>query len=1081
MGKGKRKRLTVIAGLLLACLCLSKIQESMTVFASVQRAEKPQKVIRIGYIDYEGFINPQEDGTYTGYGVEFLNEISKHTGWEYEYVYDSWDNHLQGILDGTIDFICHAQKTKEREADYLFSKYSIGAESSVLYVRKDDDRYYYNDFEHFGGIKIAVLADSYQNKEFADYAENKNFSYTFYEYDTPTQCFNALDTGSVDAVAMGSLASKEEYKVICRFGSDPFYFMTGKENQELLDLLDDALGQITASGSSFESDLYQRYYGESAASTDVIFTREEAEYIARAGTVKVAYIPFRAPYSSQNKNGDIEGVTVDVLNLLQTYSGLHFEYEMMPSGIKATDYLMENPKAFIAGIMTDNPAFLNDNYLLTNRFLSDDAALASRKGTEYNLDAEDASYKLAVPKSYMAVQAYIEKNHPQFEIISGTTTKDCLDMVVSGEADFMVQNVNVIKPLLADPHYEEISILPTFFMNENMGIVSMNTEENRILTGILDKCIAAIPEKEIAQFMVNHTVLNSYRLTWSDMLYKFRYPVAAIVILLVLVLALMFAYIMAKERNNVRLAEKNIQLAEAVAQADSANHAKSQFLARMSHEIRTPMNAIVGLTALARHHKAETERVEEYLEKIEVSSKVLLNIINDVLDMSAIESDKIKIAHKPFDISEILTSISTVYYTQCRQKGVRYEMNTAEIVNERLIGDGLRVNQVLLNLISNAYKFTPSGGSITVIAQELPSHEGKTFFKFTVEDTGEGMTDEMLKRLFRPFEQEGLDVARKYGGSGLGLSIAKNLVDLMGGSISCKSKKGEGTLFTVAIPFEVDDQNGVEADSGYKTVRALIVDDEEDTRDYTAVILERIGVPYTVAKDGISAVEELKHAMEEGNQYDICFLDWKMPDMDGGKVTKQIREMYKKETLILIVSAYDTEEIREEAIEAGADLFLTKPIFQSTVFNLLMKLSGGKYVKQTVEQEVYDFEGRRVLMAEDTELNAEIAVDLLEMVNMKVDHAVNGKIAVEMFEASEPGRYAAILMDVQMPEMDGYEATKIIRSLPHPQAAAIPIYAMTANAFTEDVSAALNAGMNGHIAKPIDTKLLYATLYNAVN
>lgn len=1036
--------------------------------------------IRIGYIDYEGFIRQNTDGSYTGYGIEYLEEISKYTGWNYEFVYDTWENHLKNLELGNIDFICHAQKSSEREGQFLFSKYAIGAESSVLYVRKGDDSYYFNDFEAFNGMKIAVLKNSFQNEEFAEYAEKKEFTVTFEEYDTQAECFFALDSGDVDGVAMGSLALKTDYKSVCRFGSDPFYFMTGKDNEELLDELDDALGQITAAGSTFQGELYQKYYGDIVASAEISFTREEADFIKQAGTIELAFVSERRPFSWENEEGEPEGITVDIMEMLASRSGLTFSYDLMSAGVRAPEYLEEHPNVLVAGVMTDNPEYKKDEYLLSNYFYTDDVALACLTGKEYNIDAPAGSYKLAIPRSYMALESYILENYPQFEVICTTSINECLQMVLDGEADFVAQNVNVIQRYLSNPHYDDITVLPTFFMDENAGIVGLKSEDNRILIGILDKCIATMTEKELSQIAVDHTISNAYRLTFRDMLYKFRYPFFAIGILLVAVISLMMAFLILRRRSYRRLEEKNGQLAEAVAKADSASQAKSRFLASMSHEIRTPMNAIVGMTALAKHYKAETERVGEYLAKIEVSSKVLLNIINDVLDMSAIESDKIKIAEKPFDIREILTSISTVYYTQCRQKNILFEMNASEIMDERLVGDGLRLNQILLNLISNAYKFTPPEGKIIVTAQEISNNGEKAYFKFSVADSGEGMSEEMLGRLFLPFEQEGADTAQRHGGSGLGLSIAKNLVELMGGSITCRSQKGKGSMFTVSLPFAVVHQEQGIAQQDCRMVRALIVDDESDTRDYTAVILDRIGVPYTVAADGREAVKMLKEAEAEGFGYDLCFLDWRMPEMDGGAVTRQIRELYDNNTVVIIVSAYDTEEIKEEAKNAGADLFLTKPLFQSTVFNLMMKLSGGKYVNQTAEEEEFDFQGRRVLLAEDTKLNAEIAIDLLELVNMKADHAADGKEAVEMFSHAKPGTYTAILMDVQMPVMDGYEAAKTIRGLDHPEAETIPIYAMTANAFTEDVSAALNAGMNGHIAKPIDTKILYMTLRKVV-
>lgn len=911
------------------------------------------ETVRIGYIGYAGFITEMPDGTYEGYGVEYLEEIAEHTGWEYEYVYDSWESLLERLAAGDIDFICHAQKTPAREETYLFSKYSIGTESNVLYVREDDSRYYYNDFDAFNGMKIAVLVDSYQNTEFSDYAQKKGFDFCFVPYEKEEECFAALDTKEVDAVAMGSLALRPEYKVVCRFGSDPFYFMSGKENQKMMDALDDALGQITASGPSFQADLYQKYYGDLTGEQEVTLTRAETEYIREADTIRLAFLPSRKPFSYVDEDGKIAGITVDIMKLVEARSGLHFAYTMMPDGMRAEEYLELHPDAFVAGIMTDNPEFKINEFLLSDTMYADDVSLACISGKEYNVDAGDAAYKLAIPRSYVALEDYIKRNYPQFEVIRCSGFEECLRMVLDEEADFAAQNVNVIKPYLANPHYENITVLPTFFMEENMGIVSLNTEEHAMVTSILNRCIETITARELEQFTVNHTVANAYRLTWEDMLYKFRYPLIVIGFLIVMVIAMMQAFIILRRRNYRRLEEKNVQLAGAIVQANHANQAKSQFLARMSHEIRTPMNAIVGLTKLARNHKDEPVQIIEYLDKIETSSKVLLGIINDVLDMSAIESNKLKIAQQPFMMREIIKSIYTVYSTQCRQKGILFEMDADGIKHDCLRGDGLRLNQVLLNLISNAYKFTPEGGKIIVTVEELSGQGEKAYYKFTVADTGEGMTEEMLGRLFQPFEQEGADTAQKHGGSGLGLSIAKNLVELMGGSISCQSQKGEGTRFTVSIPFLVD----------------------------------------------------------------------------------------KKEQEAAACAAGETEQANAE--------------------------------------KSYDFGGRRVLLAEDTEMNAEIAKELLLLVNMQTDHAWDGKEAVEMFAAAKPGTYAAVLMDVQMPKLNGYEATAAIRALKHPDAATVPIFAMTANAFTEDVSAALNAGMNGHIAKPIDTELLYETLRKA--
>lgn len=1064
--------------IVLACILFGGFLTPLAVFADTTQETR---TVRIGYIAYEGFISQDENGEYQGYAVEYLNKIAEYTGWKYEYVYDTWENCLKGLEDGSIDFICHAQKTPEWEEKYLFSKYPDGSESCFLYVRKDDDRYYYNDYANFNGMKIAFLRDSFQNQEVTEYAAKKGFSYQATEYDTPQACFDALESGEVDGVAMGSLALKTQYKIVCKFGSDPFYFITGKQNQELMDELEDALGEIAATDASFGTNLFEKYYGVQNDAVNLVFTREESEFIQTADKIKIGLIPNRTPFSKIGKSGDPEGITVDLMKLIEERSGLKFDYEVMQTGQRATDYLEENPDAFVAGIMCENPQFHTEEYVVSDVMYSDDVSLVCRKGFSYNLDAPDETYKLVIPASYVALEEYIVDNYPQFEIVRGKTSADCMKMVLDGKADFMAQNVNVITPLMQNPHYEGLTLLPTFFMDEDMGIVGGNTDQNKMIINIMNKCIASISAKEKSQITINHTITNGYKPSASDLLYKFRYPVSVIVVLMVALAALMLIWQQSKRKSYVILEKKNAQLRDAVVQADHANQAKSQFLARMSHEIRTPMNAIVGLTEIAKHHDKEPEKIDEYLTKIEASSQVLLNIINDVLDMSAIESDKIQIAQNPFNIREILTSISTIYYTQCRQKGIHFEMDTADISDEQLLGDGLRLNQIFLNLVSNAYKFTPQGGEIRIVAKEV-SVQGKTaYFNFSVADTGEGMTEEMQQRIFKPFEQESASTAQKHGGSGLGLSIAKNLVEMMEGSISFVSKKDVGTTFKVSIPFQIDTKAAKKETDTCKTIRALIVDNDMETGEYTALVLSRIGVDYELAKDASEALEKLNKAKGGEKAFQICFVDWKMQEQTGSEVIRKIRETFQKDMLIIIASAYDTSEIKDEALAAGADMFLTKPIFQSTVFNLLMKLFDGKCVKCTAQKDSYDFEGKKVLLAEDTDFNAEIAMELLDMVNMKVDHAENGEKAVEMFERAEEGTYAAILMDVQMPVMDGYEATRKIRASSHPQAKSIPIFAMTANAFTEDVSAALNAGMNGHIAKPIDTRILYSSLEEAIN
>ncbi|MEG0780821.1 MAG: response regulator, partial [Oscillospiraceae bacterium] len=466
-------------------------------------------------------------------------------------------------------------------------------------------------------------------------------------------------------------------------------------------------------------------------------------------------------------------------------------------------------------------------------------------------------------------------------------------------------------------------------------------------------------------------------------------------------------------------------------------------------------------------------------EKINGASLLLLGLINDVLDMSAIEQGKLKLANTPFNLKELLTGLSSMYYAQCKSKGLQFDVVLSRITDETLLGDSLRLNQILLNLLSNAVKFTSEHGTVRLLVQETRREENRVFLSFTVEDNGEGMDEEMLSRLFRPFEQETATTAQKHGGSGLGLSIAKNLVEMMQGSIRVESQKGYGSQFSVTLPFQLAQSVPPVEENYFKKLRVLVVDDDKDTLDYTSAVLARIGVTHDSVASGEEAIARITRQHALGQGYDVCFVDLQMPRVNGIEVTRKIRELFDEDTVVIIISAYDLSEVETEARAAGANLFITKPLFQSTVFNALLALRRESYIQPSDRDEHFDFSGHRVLLAEDNALNREIAVELLTMTGMEVDCAENGQEAVDVWNASAPGYFDAILMDIQMPLLDGYEATRAIRAGSHPNAKKIAIYAMTANAFTDDVADALAAGMDGHIAKPIDTKLLYGALETA--
>ena len=553
----------------------------------------------------------------------------------------------------------------------------------------------------------------------------------------------------------------------------------------------------------------------------------------------------------------------------------------------------------------------------------------------------------------------------------------------------------------------------------------------------------------------------------------------AVVIGLLMIVIVIYAY---KLRNeyliNDELKRQQKILQDALLVAQKANDAKRDFLSRMSHEIRTPMNAIIGMSAITFNYLDDKKRTADCLSKITFSSKHLLMLLNDVLDMSKIENGKLNIRQELFDLKNLVTSLADINYGLATAKGLAFEIVISGFKDELLLGDSMRVNQILLNLLSNAIKFTPKGGSVRLEIRMLRSASDKIWLRFIVKDSGIGMKKEFLEHLYEPFEQADNGIARKYGGTGLGMAITKNLVAIMDGTIEVESQEGAGTTFMVDLPFGVSKVDKKTA-ADMEEMRVLVVDDDNDTCEHAAVLLKGMGVNVDWALNGFEAIEKVRSACEDdGRCYDVCFIDWCMPELDGIETARRMRRYVDPDVLIIIISAYDWSGIEEQAKAAGVNAFIAKPFFASNLYNTLLTVSRKPELGFSAvgNKETYDFGGKKVLLVEDNELNMEIASELLKFVNLQVEHAENGKVAVNIFRNSKEKEYALIFMDIQMPLMNGYDAARCIRSSEHPAAGTIPIIAMTANAFNDDVQAAFDAGMNGHLAKPIDVEVLYKTI-----
>ena len=523
---------------------------------------------------------------------------------------------------------------------------------------------------------------------------------------------------------------------------------------------------------------------------------------------------------------------------------------------------------------------------------------------------------------------------------------------------------------------------------------------------------------------------------------------------------------------------RNQALKDALSAAEQASKAKTTFLSNMSHEIRTPMNAIIGLDNIALHDPGLSEQTRNHLEKIGSSAKHLLNLINDILDMSRIESGRMVLKNEEFSLPKTLEQLNTMLSSQCQDKGLHYSCRVIGEVPEHYIGDDMKLRQVLINILSNAVKFTPEGGSVDMTVEQAAKFENKCTLRFKISDTGIGMDKDFLPKIFDVFSQEDSSSTNKYGSSGLGLSITKSIVEMMNGTIEVESEKGVGSTFTVTVTLleaeGVEEYENEEISPHEMTV--LVVDDDEVACEHARLVLEKVGIDAETVLSGEEAIEQVRLRNARRDPYNLILVDWKMPGLDGVETTRKIREIIGHDSAIIILTAYKWDDIQDEATEAGVDSFIAKPLFASNVLDEFRSAMKRKSMGAAKSAETADLAGCRILLAEDMPINAEIIMMVLGMKDMEADLAENGRIAVEKFSEHPAGWYDAILMDMRMPEMDGLAATAAIREMDREDAKKIPIIALTANAFDEDVQRSLQAGLNAHLSKPVDPDVLYETL-----
>ncbi len=993
------------------------------------------------------------------------------------------------LLDGEIDLLAGLAWREERAALIGYPDAIMGSESYYL-VRHDTDMEITADPATLNGRRIGVL-DSAMVSVLDQYLADHNISAEVVTYPDYGRLFRAFDSAEVDILAAESDGAhgRPHAEVLFPFGASDYYLCVSGKRPDLLAELNTAQTMLAVEEPNYLNSLSAKYYSVSV--TARAFSLSEREWMDTHDKLKVGYLNHYLPFSDTDPQGQVTGAVKDVMEAVLNavgmsgvsvaYSG-YDNYDDMISGVNNGVIDVAFPVggglyySEESGIYLSNPIFSSPTELIFKGDFSD------RKLSHFALNENNR------------VQYYfVSTNYPEAEITFYPSVEDCLDAVLKGKAECMTLNGLRANDILKNRKYEDLSLLQTNYTEERCFGVEIGNEG---LLKLLNRGINIVGSDYLQNLSFRYTSglytygVIDFLLDHFAIVGSFILAVALIVIyLLVRDTRRSHKEVRAKEEARLLLEAKNKELAEskdalsdALSAAEHANRAKTVFLNNMSHDIRTPMNAIVGFTALAASHIDNKEQVQDYLEKISVSSQHLLSLINDVLDMSRIESGKVTIEETDVHLPDVIHDLRTIIHSNVTAKQLELYIDTQDVNHEDIVTDKLRLSQVLLNILSNAIKFTPAGGTISLRVIEKPSpSDSLATFEFRIKDNGIGMSKEFQKMLFEAFTRERTSTVSGIQGTGLGMAITKNIVDMMGGTITVNSEVNKGSEFIVNIPCRISAASAkFEPMPELSGLRALVADDDTHTCLSVSSMLREIGMRPDWTNYGKEAVIRAKEALEQGDEFRVYIIDWLMPDMNGIETVRRIRKVIGDSAPSIILTAYDWADIEAEAREAGVTAFCSKPLFMSELRNVLsrpfMNIRTEPEEKPEYSEEKYDFTGKRVLLTEDNEMNQMIAEAILTEHGFLVEIADDGEVAVEKMKEMPAGYYDIIMMDIQMPKMNGYEAAKRIRALDDKRKANIPIAAVTANAFEEDRKVAMEAGMNGHLAKPYDIPAIMRTM-----
>ena len=927
MKRGEQPFLTFI-------LCLL-----MLLFAATAGFAAPKTTLRVGWYPVDGLNDYDEaTGSYHGYNYDYLKAIAQYTGWEYAFVVEPFDQCMADLTKGDLDLVCGLDKTPEREAQFAFTVDNTGSAAPRLVARADSTKYAFEDFAGWQGMKIGFIKGSIYEEEIDTYAAQHNFTYAPVAFANQQQMAEAFNTGKVDALFISGTRNIQNVRLLSKLPLRDLYFACNKNKAWIVTEVDKALNQIRFFDRNFDERVYTKYFSDSSIPS-VAFSISEQKYLQNFfrthASINVLYDPAWLPLEAKDsETGEFVGIVRDIYDLLAERTGLKFNFISADTYKAALEKYKNDANLFSIMAYSFNWAEMHNAYV-TYPILDMQVFKISQGGTE-------GQEKIALTKKYYISQVVQERMLKQGEkpaYVFYDTVEECLEAVRNRKVNSTYINHYELNYYMDKLNLEHLNIQNVEGLTLQYGI-GVNKNAGPVMLTIISRGLSSINSKEIEQLVMKRTQ-QRLQPSLTDFIYANPGRYLSIALGLLWLLGFM-VYLFFSNRYN----RKQTQLMQA------ASAAKSEFLSRVSHDIRTPINAIIHMTAFAKEDLKNKEKVEEELNKIENSSKHLLSLINDVLDISRAESNKIELHPEPYPFEEYMQGIRNIFEPICQKKGQKLVIKTSGCASVAIV-DKVRFDQVTVNILSNAVKYTPAGGTIHYTSNSKTLPDNKIDCSFTIKDDGIGMSEAFQKAMFEPFSQEHNNPQRSKAvtGTGLGLSIVKRLVNIMGGTISVKSKRGEGTEVTV------------------------------------------------------------RYILPAATQQQLAQLK------------------------------------REQADSSLAQ-----------VNSAALHLQG------------------RLLLAEDNAINAEIALRILQRFGLKVDIAVNGQEAVKKFAASQLGEYQAILMDIQMPIVNGYEAAQQIRKLTHPEAKTIPIIAMTADVFADAVEKSKACGMNEHIGKPVNVKELFAVL-----